>query len=72
MKRNPPKIQAALDHVRSFFPDVVMVVFSTDARWQYMTEEFEAPVFPNEVDVTILEEAVYDLDELPALYYYNP
>lgn len=62
----PPKILAALNHVRKFHPSVCMVTFDEDARWQYMDDDFKAPVFGDEISVAILEDAVYDLTELPA------
>ena len=64
----PLRVQTALDHVRSVFPEVSMVVFNTDTRWRYMDDNFNAPIFNDEIDVSILEDAVYDLSELPCVF----
>lgn len=64
----PPKILAALNHVKQFYPSVCMVAFDEDTRWQYMDKNFRAPVFGDEISVSILEDAVYDLNELPAVF----
>ena len=67
----PKNVKIALDHVRSIFPEVSMVVFNTDTRWQYMDDDFNAPKFDDRIDVGILENAVYDLVELPCVFQLN-
>lgn len=49
---------AAIEHVRGFFPEVVLVVFNDMGRWQYMTEDYGRVSFENvPVDLAILEAA---------------
>jgi len=62
------KIIKALKHVQSVYPQVCMVVFSKDSKWQYMDEDFNAPVFDDRIDVGILEEAVDSIEVLPFIY----
>jgi hypothetical protein len=64
----PPKILAALLHVRKHCPTVDRVVFWADTRWCYMDDRHHIPTFPDTIDTGILEEAVYDLVDLPAAY----
>lgn len=69
--KETPEIKKALDHVRTIFPDVCMVVFNKDGRWQYMDEDFKAPTFkssPEEIDVSILEDALDSAPFLPYVY----
>lgn len=65
----PPKVKAALDHVRAKFPKVELVVFTREGRWLFASSFFEIPQFDNRlVDVSILEEAVNSLAVLPAVF----
>ena len=66
-----PEIIKALEHVKSIYPDVCMVVFNKDGRWQFMDEDFKAPTFaatPQEVDISILEDAADTVPYLPYVY----
>lgn len=47
----------ALDHVRSFHPEVDRVTFWDDGRWAFMTDGHEVTKFDGRVDVGLLEEA---------------
>ena len=54
----PPKVMTAVDHVRTFFPEVAMVVFNDVGRWQYMGEDFEHVAFKYApIDQSLLEAA---------------
>lgn len=66
----PDDVFDALLHVRSVFPDVVMVIFAMDGRWQYLTEDFRAPRFNSKIDTSILERAANAAEEegLPVIY----
>lgn len=66
----PPRVQRALQHVQSVFPEVVMVLFMPDARWRYMTRDLECPTFDERIDQGVLEDAVHDLDptRLPVVF----
>jgi hypothetical protein len=75
MKPNPtgqnvhPDILAAIDHVRTFFPEVCMVVFNAAGRWQYLTEDFERPNFKDaDIDIGLLEDASNTAWPLPSVY----
>ena len=63
------KVQKALRHVNSLYPEVNQVFFGTDQRWLFCGEGFETPKFGKEVDVSLLEEAADSLIELPAAFY---
>lgn len=55
------KVQEALRHVNSLFPQVTQVFFSANGMWRYCDDFFEAPSFidaANPVDVGLLEDAV--------------
>ena len=62
------QVLKALNHVRKHHPQVCMVVFSKDLRWQYMDENFNTPKFGKEIDATILEEAVDSLLVFPCVF----
>lgn len=70
--RIPRSILAAILHVRSVLPDVDRVVYWEDTRWQFSDDNHRTPAFPPEINVSILEAAVYDLYDLPAAYQYYP
>jgi hypothetical protein len=64
----PPKIKMALDHVRSFFPDVTKVSYDSAGRWRYSTDSGFAPKFNDRIDVSILEDAADAVEELPCKF----
>lgn len=68
----PFEVCVALDHVRSHYPEVVMVVFNREGRWQYMSSDFDAPTFGPEIDVGILEDAANAVSDLPAVFDISP
>lgn len=54
------KVQAALRHVHSVFPEVTQVFYGADGRWLFCNEDFDAPNFkeaPVNVDIGLLEDA---------------
>lgn len=63
-----PEVLKAFNYVKSFFPEVSMVVFSTDNRWCYMDADFNAPLFPLNTDTSVLDEALDSVDKLPYIY----
>lgn len=73
MNEIPPNVQAALDHVRSFFPEVVLVVFDALGNWRYMDEDMCVVPFTgkgDEIDQEILEAASNEMGSLglPAVF----
>lgn len=65
----PAEVHAAFAHVRSVYPDVVLVAFQRDGRWLYMDSDFESPAFGAEIDVSILEAASDAIESaLPQLF----
>lgn len=67
-----PKINAAMAHVRSIFPDIRQVEYSTDGdgfdMWLYTTATGEAPNFDmSHIDVDILNDAMNEARELGVL-----
>lgn len=67
MNNSQAKVKRALEHVRQFYPQVVMVVYSCDQRWLFMDEDFAAPTFDGRINVSILEEAA-DSVAAPAVF----
>lgn len=53
------KVQAALRHVNSVYPEVTQVFYGADGCWLFCDEEFEAPNFkiPGQIDIGLLEDA---------------
>lgn len=54
------KVQAALRHVHSVFPEVTQVFYGADGRWLFCNDDFDAPNFdkaPGKVDIGLLEDA---------------
>jgi len=68
MNAIPKPVLAALNHVREHFPNVVLVVFNSAGRWQYMDEYYEAPKFEGKINVSILEDAGDSVETLPAVF----
>jgi hypothetical protein len=64
----PEPIRKALEHVRSYHPDVTQVVFFRDSRWLYFTDDLLSPQFGPEIDVGVLEDAADAVPELPMAY----
>ena len=63
------EVKEALDHVRSFYPNVCIVVFNNEGMWQYMEADFTVPSFEGtEIDIRILEAALDSVTELPAVF----
>lgn len=64
------KIVIALKYVQTFCPEVVGVAFDLHGRWFYFEDMFEAPDFPDEIDVEILENASDEASniKLPFIY----
>lgn len=52
------EIKTAFKYVKQFYPEITIVVFNKEGRWQYMDEDFGSPTFNKDVDVSILEEAI--------------
>lgn len=61
-------VRAALKHVQAIFPLVKQVDFDKDGRWAYHDGNGNCPSFENTVDVGILEDAAYDLQQLPCSF----
>jgi hypothetical protein len=60
----------ALNHVKETVDKRIdTVIFLKDVTWLYMISETgEIPIFPDNVDVSILEEAIDSVNELPAIF----
>jgi hypothetical protein len=61
-------IAKAFDHVREHFPNVAIVVYNREGLWQYMDENFKSFNFNDDIDVSILEDAVDSLTDVPYIY----
>lgn len=66
------KIKKAMEHVRQYYPEVEIVVFNKEGRWQYMDGDFNSPKFDDKVDhlvdVGLLEEAANSVETCPFVY----
>ncbi len=67
----PAHVQRAFDHVKSIFPEVVMVMYTPTMKWMYIDEDGEAPAFNDQVDVSLLEDAVDSLDTFPCIFHFD-
>lgn len=67
----PPAILAALEHVRSFAPEVTTVTFLAGQVWLYTSDDGHTPAFPQGMDTALLEDALdaaYEDRGLPSVY----
>jgi hypothetical protein len=64
-----PQVIAALEHVRTFRPEVTQVFYTNELKWLYMTDDGDAPAFGGEIDTSLLEDAVDSLDTFPAAFH---
>lgn len=68
----PEPVRKAIEHVRSLYPGVCMVVFNDMTRWHYMDDDFYAPKFGEDgqpsPDQSILEAAADAVPSFPAVY----
>ena len=64
-----PQVIAALEHVRTFRPEVTQVFYTNELKWLYMTDDGDAPAFGGEIDTSLLEDAVESLDTFPAAFH---
>lgn len=62
------EVRKAFKHVRDHYPTVSMVVFTRRLKWCYMDEDFKAFDFDDNIDVSILEEAMDSVKYLPYIY----
>ena len=64
-----PQVIAALEHVRTFHPEVTHVFYTNVLKSLYMTDDGDAPAFGGEIDTSLLEDAVDSLDTFPAAFH---
>lgn len=62
------EIITAINHVRSVFPQVDIVIFTKEERWLYLSSSGYVPKFDEKIDVSILEKAVDSINDFPAIY----
>lgn len=68
MQNITPQVQAAINYVKQFHPEMAIVAFSIEGTWQYFDQEFKPIVFGDNIDIQILEEAVDSIWERPAIF----
>lgn len=64
----------AILHVKQEYKELAIVVFSRDAKWCYMDEDFNAFKFSDNIDVSILQDAIDSVEHqfgLPFIYQSN-
>lgn len=65
----PDPVFRALMHVRCAHPEVTQVVLTSDQRWHFMDDHFQAPPFSDKVSVSFLEDMMDDVRiVLPSVY----
>jgi hypothetical protein len=62
------KVKVALIYIRAHHPTCAQVLFDDMGRWRFMDADGEAFIFARDMDTDPLEDASYDIDELPVLY----
>ncbi len=65
-----PELFIAFKEVKNHFPTVSIVVFDREVKWCYMDENFNGFDFEDKIDVSILEEAIDSIENLP--FVFNP
>lgn len=68
----PAPVLTAMRHVREFLPAVDRVVFWSDGRWRWFTENYEAPAFVPGIDINLIQDACDSLTTLPAVFQWSP
>lgn len=63
------KVKAALDYVRTFFPQITEVEYDESGNWTYKDDNGNAPAFPLELDESVLNEASNALAYTPATFH---
>jgi hypothetical protein len=63
------KIKSALDEVRKFHPQVTMVIFNKFGQWHYCDDNFDSPIFGDEINYSILEDASDSVEILPSVFH---
>lgn len=71
-----PELDEAIKHIENIIPDIKikMVVINTEQQWLFFDEDYICPIFPQNVDTSILEkalDAVYALHGFPYIYQKN-
>jgi hypothetical protein len=66
----PSPVKKAFNHVKSFHPEVTMVVFNKYGQWQFMDDNFDAPTFNEKIDMSLLEDACDSVIELPNIFHF--
>lgn len=64
----PSQVRRALDHVRSYFPDVTHVIYTREVKWLYMSDDGVMPDFNGKIDIGLLEDAADAVSEFPAVF----
>ena len=59
---------AALNHVRTFHPQVTHVFYNSMADWYYCDDNFNGPALDDRVDVGLLEDAADSVAGFPAAF----
>ena len=63
------QVYAALNHVRTLYPEVTHVFYNDEGGWWYCDKDFEGPLsFSGRIDVDLLVEAARSVDTLPAAF----
>lgn len=64
-----PELKKAFDHVKTFFPDLSIVVIDIFGKWNYMDADFKAFDFSSvDIDVSILEKGADSIQNTPFVY----
>lgn len=61
-------VYEALNHVRTFYPEVTHVFYSNDGDWFYCDNCFDPPLFDKRIDIGLLEDAADSVAGFPAAF----
>lgn len=65
----PAEVRRAIEHVRTFLPDVTAVAYMRDKTWRFLTCNGLLPSFPNaDVDISILYAARNAVRTFPCVF----
>lgn len=64
----PEAVTKAMEHVRTFFPEVDTVVYDLEGRWTYSKLGTVPGPFPDAIDCALLQEGADAVDGYPAVF----
>lgn len=66
-----PSFEEVMRHIREYHPSVTHCFITIEGIWQFTDDHFNAPEFNHGVNVSMLEDFLDSLSELPFCGYYS-